>query len=484
MYTINKPNKTTVEIKFSANKDEWEKAVEAVYEKTKANYNIQGFRRGQAPRKLIEKTYGEGVFFEDAFTNLAEEAYASALKADVNINPVSEPQIKLEKFVEGKLDGMIILTVIPEVKLGKYKGLNIEAELAEFTEDMLNHELDEAREHYTIANEVKDRKAEMGDIVVLDFLGTLDGVAFDGGKAEDYELKLGSKSFIDTFEEQLAGHKAGEHVTVKVKFPENYNAPTLAGKDAVFECDIKAVKVPEVPELNDEFAKTMGDFENIEAYKKDVEDQIKHELLHRNEQIMEDAILDAIVDGSEIELPSVVVEEQLDAVMKDLGYRLQYQGMQIEDYANYIGKSMQELKEMHRKDAEKIAKTKQVLEALVKAEKLSVNEKEINEKLEEFAKISNKTLEDYKKTLEQRRLDYIYSDILMGKVMGLLKENNKVTPKVKESKKVKSNTQKDTAKTSEATKKAPAKKATTKTTKEAEKSTAKTAKSTVKKTAK
>ena len=242
MYKINKPSKTIVEIKFSADKEEWDKAVQVAYEKTKGEYNIQGFRRGQAPRRLIEKTYGEGVFFEDAFGHIAEEAYVAALTEDKSINPVGEPDVKLEKFVEGKLEGVIVLNVIPEPVLGAYKGLSLEATLMEYNEDMLNHELQHAREHMAVAVPVTDRETQLGDTITLDFLGTLDGVPFDGGKAEDYELKLGSHSFIDNFEDQLVGHKIGDHVEVNVTFPADYGAKDLAGKKAVFNCDIKVLR--------------------------------------------------------------------------------------------------------------------------------------------------------------------------------------------------------------------------------------------------
>ncbi|MBR7090915.1 MAG: trigger factor [Clostridia bacterium] len=429
MYKINKPSKTIVEIKFSADKEEWDKAVQVAYEKTKGEYNIQGFRRGQAPRRLIEKTYGEGVFFEDAFGHIAEEAYVAALTEDKSINPVGEPDVKLEKFVEGKLEGVIVLNVIPEPVLGAYKGLSLEATLMEYNEDMLNHELQHAREHMAVAVPVTDRETQLGDTITLDFLGTLDGVPFDGGKAEDYELKLGSHSFIDNFEDQLVGHKIGDHVEVNVTFPADYGAKDLAGKKAVFNCDIKGIKVFELPELDDDFAKSMGEFETLDAYKADVEAQIRHEIENRNKTIIEDTILDAVVDGSEVELPNVVVEKQLDAVMNDLNNRLMYQGMSVQDHATYLGKTMEEMREQHRKDAEKIAKTKQVLEALVRAEKLGVSEAELDAKLEEFAKMTNKTIEEYKKTMDKRRLDYMYSDILMAKVMDVLKSNNTVTNK-------------------------------------------------------
>lgn len=428
MYTINKPNKTTVEIKISTTPQEWQEAVSKVYERTKGKYAVQGFRKGHVPQKVVEKTYGEGVFFEDAFADLAEEAYHKVLSEDEAIHPFGEPSLKLDKFVEGKLEGTLTLTVIPPVKLGKYKGLEVNAHLMEFDDKMVEDELEHARQE-NVKLEAKDGASEMGDVVTIDFKGSVDGVAFDGGTATDYDLHLGSKTFIDNFEEQLVGKKAGEKVDVNVTFPKNYNVETLAGKKALFECTVKAVKTRTLPELNDALAKEVADVDTLDAWRKDIKEALVKEIENRNKTICEDAIIDAVVESSEIELPEQVVNKQLDDVMQDLSYRLSYQGLSLEDYAKYQGITMDELRKQRRADAERIAKMRQVLEAIVRAEKFEVTDAEIDAKLEEFAKMANKTLQDYKKTLEPRRIDYVYSDILMSKVMDMLTAKNTVVNK-------------------------------------------------------
>ena len=428
MYTVKKPNNTTVEIKISADKKEWEEAVKRVYERTKGKYAVQGFRKGHVPQKVIEKTYGDGVFFEDAFADLAEDAYRKVLAEDENIRPYGEPSLKLDKFIEGKLEGTLTITVIPPVKLGKYTGLEVKAHLAEFNEDMVEHELKHAQEENV---KLIDKKGEsaMGDVVTIDFKGSIDGVAFDGGTAQDYDLHLGSKTFIDNFEDQLVGKKAGDKVDVRVTFPKNYNAQNLAGKPALFECVVKAVKSRKLPKIDDALAKEVADIDTLEDWKKDIREAIIKDIERRNKNISEDAILDAIVQNSEVELPEALVEQQLQDVMQDLSYRLSYQGISLEDYAKYSGTTVQQIREERRKDALRIAKMRQVLEAIVRTEKLTVEDKELDAKLAEFAKMANKSLQEYKKTIDPQRIDYMYSDILMSKVMNILTTKNTIVNK-------------------------------------------------------
>ena len=291
---------------------------------------------------------------------------------------------------------------------------------------MLDEELKHAQIHKTTDRPVDGKVSEKGDIVVIDFVGSVDGVEFEGGKAENHKLELGSKSFIDTFEDQLIGHKKGDKVDVNVTFPKDYGAKNLAGKKALFKCTIKSVNEKVVPEINDEFAKSMGDYKNLEEYKKDVEAQIKYDLEHQNKQIEEDSILKEIIEKSEAKLPPVLVQENLDNIMKDLEYRLAYQGLNLNDYAKYTNQTVEKLRQDRMKDAEHVTKTKLVLEALVKAENLTVSTEEANKKLEEIAKIQNKTLEEVKKDTNSHAMDRLYSDILMDKLVAFLKSNNKI----------------------------------------------------------
>lgn len=473
-YTINNINSTNLEIEFVADKKEFEAATDRAYERTKGKYDIQGFRKGKVPKRVIERTYGDGVFFDDAFADLADEAYVKCMNEHKDIHPFGEPSLELVSFVNGKLTAKIVLKVIPEPKLGAYKGIEAKAILNEFNPQMVEDELKHAQIHHTHSHPAEGKVSENGDIVIIDFVGSTDGVEFEGGKAEDYALELGSHSFIDTFEDQLVGHKAGDHVTVKVTFPENYGAPALAGKEAVFECDIKSVNTKHIPEIDDELAKHVAGVDTLEEWKKEVEAQIRHEIDHKNQNIKEDAIIAQIIDNSEIELPAEYVEQQLDMVMRDLTQRLAYQGMRIEDYATYMGTTVEKLREERRDDAKRIAETKQVLEAIVRAEKIDVTDAEIDAKIEEIAKMSGKTLDEYKKTIDSRRIDYMYSDILMGKLMSFLTANNTVIAQVDGEGAPKKAPAKKTA-TKKAETAEPAKK-TTATKKTASTKTAKTAK--------
>ena len=261
--TLNYTSKTEAQIKFSANKQEWEDAVNKVYEANKGKYEVQGFRKGHAPRRVIEQNYGSNVFMDDAIAEIANSAYKAVFEKNKEFDPIGEPKLAIDKFDDNGIEGSIIVSVVPEVVLGEYKGLTVEADFVEFEPKMVDEQLAHAQKHHTTTKTVEGKVSELGDTVVIDFVGSCDGVEFDGGKATDHPLELGSKTFIDTFEEQLVGKKAGEHVTVNVTFPKDYGAKALAGKKAVFECDVKAVQVPVVPELDDKFAQILTLWKNI-----------------------------------------------------------------------------------------------------------------------------------------------------------------------------------------------------------------------------
>ncbi len=414
------------EIKINIGSKEWKEAVEKVYEKQKGKYEIQGWRKGKVPQKVIEQNYGNTIFWEDAITELANEGYAKAIAENKNFDPIGNPSLNVDKVDDNGVELTISVNVVPPVTLASYKGLTVKAPIHEFDEKMVDEELKHAQLHKTSHKPKEGKVAEIGDVVVLDFIGSVDGKEFDGGKAENHPLELGSHTFVDNFEDQLVGHKAGDKVEVKITFPKDYGAPALAGKEAKFDCEIKSVDVKEVPALDDEFAKLMGDYKDFAEYREDVKKQIMHELEHKNKDAEENAILEQIVSNSKVTLPPVLVEQNLSHIMKDLEYRLAYQGINLEDYAKFTGTTVEKLKEERRADAENLTKTKLVLEALVKAENLSVSSKEVDAKLEEIAKMQDKSLEEVKKMFDGHRIDRIYSDILMSKLVSFLKENNKV----------------------------------------------------------
>ncbi len=425
---INK-SELTSEIKIKITPEEWDNAVEKIYEREKGKYQIQGWRKGKVPRKVIEQNYGNSVFWEDGISEVANEGFAKALSENQELQPIGNPNLNVDKLDDKGLELTVTTEVIPPVKLGSYKGNEVEVPFLKFEEKMLEEELKHAQAHKSVDKPQEGKVAENGDIVVLDFVGSVDGVEFEGGKAENHKLEIGSKTFVEGFEEQLIGHKAGDKVSVKITFPKDYGAETLAGKDAIFECDVKSVNVRTTPELNDDFAKSMGEYKNLAEYKADVQAQVIHQIDEKNKAMEEEALLNYIVSQSTVTLPPILIEQNLENIMQDLQYRLAYQGINLEDYAKYTNTTVEKLKEDRSKDAQSLTKTKLVLEALVRAENLRVDEKDAEEKLAEISKIQNKTLEEVKKTLDQNRMDHLYSDILMKKLMTFLKANNKVVPK-------------------------------------------------------
>ena len=427
-FDLIKKNKNEVEIKFESTKEEYEEASRLAYEHNKYKYEFDGFRKGNVPKRVIEKNLGDMVFFEDAFTHLADTAYSIALNQNKDIHPYAEPGLEYESFVEGVVKGKISLKVLPLPTLGKYKGLEVKVKQQKLSKEMVEAELKHAQSHHTHSHPAPNKVAENGDIVVIDFVGSMDGVEFEGGKAKDYELELGSHSFIDTFEDQLVGHKEGDHVTVNVTFPSDYGAKALAGKKAVFECDVKSVNTKHIPEIDDELAKHVAGVNTLAEWKKEIEAQLKHEIEAANSNAYEEAIINEIIKTSKIELPDEYVNAQLDIIMRDLAQRLAYQGMRLEDYANYLGTTVDKLREERKPDAIHIAQSKQVFEAVIAAEKITVSEKEIDAELESFAKAAKKSLKEYKNTMDEKRYDYLYSDILMRKLIKFLKDNNKLIP--------------------------------------------------------
>lgn len=434
-YKINKISDTESEIKAKIEPKRWEEAVEKVYEQKKGQFDMQGWRKGKVPRRVIEQTHGSAVFYDDAITALANEVYQKVLEENKTFDPVGDPDLNIEKLDDLGLEFSIKVAVVPPVELATYKGLTVEANLAVFDEKMVNAELEKAQIHKT-ENKPVDRASKKGDVVVIDFVGSVDGVEFEGGKAKNHSLELGSGQFIEGFEEQLVGYKAGDKADVNVTFPKDYGAQQLDGKPAVFKCEIKSVNTKVLPELDDKFAKLMGDYKNFAEYRNDVAAQVKHSLEEGNKSAREDAVLGNIVKNSKVELPKPLIQHNLDHIMKDLEYRLACQGISLADYAKYTKTTEEAIRESRQQDAEALTKTKLVLEALVRAENLMVDDAEIDAKLKEIAKIQNKSLEDVKKTFDAKRLDHLYSDILMGKLTTFLMANNtvvskKIAPKTK-----------------------------------------------------
>lgn len=423
-YELAKKPKNIVELEVSLTADEWKKEVDDAYNRTKGKYAVEGFRKGKVPRKVIENMYGPTVFFEDALTEAFSKAYDEVLAKEKDLDPIDAPDLSVKKLDD---KGVVILAkipVMPEVTLGKYTGFGINVEPKKVTEKDVKAELEHMQMHHARLVE-KDGAVEMGDVADINFEGFVDGVAFQGGKAENFELEIGSKQFIDTFEEQLVGVKAGETKDVLVKFPENYQAEELKGKDAKFVVTVNAVKRKELPAIDDAFASDVSEFETLAEYKKHIKEHLEEHMKENAKIETENKIIDAIVKETKVDLPDMLVEHELDHVMQDMEYRLMYQGLKLEDYAKYLNKTVDEIRADRKKDAEKSLKIRLAMQQILKNEKLDVTKEEVDAKIKEMAKTAQKTIKEYKETLTDERMGYIKNDLLMDKLLVFLVENNK-----------------------------------------------------------
>ena len=409
------------EVKVEA--DKFKEALTRAYKKNVKKFNVPGFRKGKVPMSVVKKYYGIEVLLEDAVNFAIEGSYANVLKEN-NVRPVDFPKVEVVQAEEGKdLIYTAEVTVYPEVELGAYKGLNVEKKTYEVTEEEVAAKLKEMQEKNARV-EVKEGAIENGNIAVIDFKGFIDGVAFEGGEGHDYSLKIGSGSFIDNFEEQLVGAKAGDKVEVNVTFPENYGKEELNGKPAKFEVEVKEVKAKELPVLDDEFAKEASEFETLEALKEDTTKKLEEANTARAEREYEEAILRAVVENAKMDIPAVMVEQEIDRMVQNLAQRLQYQGLTLEQYFQFTGTDAEKMREYMKENAETKVKTELVLEALQKAEKMEVLDEELKEKASEVAKLYGANDEKMVELLLQNQREALVADVMTSKVINFLKENN------------------------------------------------------------
>ncbi len=434
-YTVEKLEKSQVKFVFDVDAETFGKAVDEAYAKTKHKYAIAGFRKGHVPKKVIEGIYGKEVFFEDAMDIVIPEAYSEALGKEKDVDVVAQPELTSFDFKEdGGATFTLIVTVKPDVKLGKYKGLSIEKKVEKVTAKQVDAAVEEAREKQARIVE-KDDASQNGDIVNIDFAGSVDGVKFDGGSAESYDLELGSGSFIPGFEEQLVGVKAGEKKDVKVTFPEDYHADELKGKEAVFECTVNAVKKKELPALDDEFAKEISEFDTLAEYKADVKNKLMKDAEVRADREFEDALVQAVVDNAEVEVPEAMIMQEAEDMVNEFEYRLSYQGIKLDDYLKYVNITKEQLLDEYKEQAAKSVKVRLVMEAVVKAEELKFEDKELDEKIADMAARSGQDVETFKKGLGKEHFEYLANQVLSDKLMSLLKAENAGTAKKASAKK-------------------------------------------------
>ena len=423
-YTIEKLEKSRVKFTFDVDAETFGKAVVAAYNKTKHKYSVPGFRKGHVPMKVIEGMYGREVFFEDAMDIVIPEVYSEALDKEHDIEVVSQPELESFDFKEdGGVTFVLTTAVRPEVKLGKYKGLSLERKVEKVTAKQVDEEMENARDKQARIIDV-DEAAKNGDIVNIDFVGSVDGVKFDGGSAQDYDLTLGSGSFIPGFEDQLVGAKKGNKVDVKVTFPEDYHATELKGKEALFECTVNAVKRKELPALDDDFAKEISEFDTLAEYKEDVKNKLMKDAEMRADREYEDALVQAVVDGAEVEIPQAMIDQEAEDMAKEFEYRLSYQGIKLADYLGYINMTREQLLDEYKEQAAKSVKVRLVMEEIVKREEMKFEQDELDAKVAEMAERSGQDVETFKKGLGREHYDYLANQILSDKLMAMLREEN------------------------------------------------------------
>lgn len=424
-YEVGEKKEGKITITFTLNNKEWEEEVEKTYQKNKGKYKKEGFRQGKVPRKVLEQTYGEYLFYEDAFNDCCPIFYSQMLAKEPEIYPVEYPVVDIKSI--GK-DGVVFtatVTVMPEVKLGQYKGLTIKKEKAKVTEAEINHELGHLQEKQARYNSV-DREAKLGDLVTLDYSGSVDGVKFDGGTATNQELELGSHTFIEGFEDQMVGMRVNEERDLHVKFPENYHAANLAGKDAVFAVKVHEIREKVLPEINDDFAKDVSEFESLADLKADIKKKNLNEKEKQSEIDAENKLVEEIVANTEVNIPEAMIENQLDSFVEDIKNRLSYQGLNFEDYLKYTNSDLKSYRDSRREDAIKTVKTSLTLQKIIEAEKIEVTEKDIDAKLSEIAEYSHRTLEEVKKTMHGQQEEFIHQNVLTERLMAKLKALNTI----------------------------------------------------------
>ena len=426
-YTTKAAEKSTVKITIKFDGEEWKAAQDKAYLKTRARFAINGFRKGKAPKHVIENVYGKGVVWEDALNLLFSENYGSILdKEEQKFTVVGEPDVSVDKLDDDGVTMIASVPVKPEVKISSYKGIKIKEYAYNVSDEEVEAEINRVLDRNAKKVAVTDRAAVSGDIVNIDFVGTVDGVKFDGGEAEGFDLTLGSGQFIPGFEDQVIGMNIGDTKDVNVTFPENYQAENLKGKAAVFAVKLNGIQAKELPELTDEFIKDATGSETVEEYKTKARERLQVQADRRANDATENSILEAISANAEVEIPQAMIEREIDGLVQKFEYQLMYQGLKLQDYLEFLKVDLADFRKNYEEQAKKNVLNQLIISQLIADEKIEATDAEVDEKVAEQAASVKKETEEYKKTMDPRQFDYIRSDIIITKLFKFLKENNEM----------------------------------------------------------
>lgn len=425
-YTVNEKKEGNIRVDFVLDAKEWEEALEAAYNREKGKYKKEGFRQGKVPRKVLESTFGEGIFFDEAFNISFTKSYVEMLGKETQIKPIDYPEIDVTELNKEGVKFSASITVMPEVTLGKHTGVEIKIEEAQIDEKEVDKEIEALRERNARYVEIKDRVVKDKDLVNLDYSGSVEGKKFEGGTAKNQELEIGSKTFIEGFEGQLVGMKIGEEKNISVKFPEKYHSKDLAGKPAVFAVKILGIRERQVPELTDEFAKDVSEFSTVIELKNNLKERLLAQKQESIQRQAENKLVQTIVKNSKVEIPEKMIEKQLDYFVHDFEHMLSHQGLSFADYLNYIGKTEKEYRDLRREEAKVSCETNMVLDEIVKKNNITATEEEINSKLTELTPNVKNGQKNSKKDIDENQIKTIKNHIIAEKTIKFLLANNSI----------------------------------------------------------
>lgn len=427
-------NIANITIEYSS--EEFDNAITEAYKRTKNQFSINGFRKGKAPRKIIESHYGKDIFYDEALNELLKNDYPKTI-TDLEIEPIDQPIVETPEIKQGE---PVVITIkvelSPEIEIKDYEGIEIEKISGEVTEEDIKRELENVQKEQARLETITDRASKKDDTVIIDFEGTVDGEKFDGGTGENFELKLGSGQFIPGFEDQLIGKNSGDEVKVEVRFPDEYGAKDLAGKDAIFMTKIHEIKKEVLPEIDDELASDVSDFETLEEYKKDISSKLQKQIDERNEIRMKDAMLETILEKNDFDIPNIMISDETDRIIREMEQQLGYQGLDLDTYIGYLGKSRNDLRSEAREDAKKRVGTRIIIQNIIRQENIEASQDDIDKEIEEFAKQYGQTVEQCKKMLGEGSEHYFKADAEVKKAINMMFDKAVfVEPKKEEPKK-------------------------------------------------